>query len=102
MILEGESVKSISTQAINELLLCDNWSQSSKTHIPELENGGRCPWGNAKEGGDFTDVYHHLWDRSRPTIVEMDRRIKRRPAKLVVGTEIECMVESMFTEEASG
>ena len=51
---------------------------------------------------NFTDVYHHLWDRSRPTIVEMDRKIKRRPAKLVVGTEIECMVESMFNEEASG
>ena len=50
---------------------------------------------------NFTDVHHHLWDRSRPIIVEMDRRIKRRPARLVVCTEIECMVESMFTEEAS-
>ena len=51
---------------------------------------------------NFTDVYHHLWDRSRPTIVEMDRRIKTRLTKLVVGTEIECMVESMFTKEAIG
>ena len=29
----------------------------------------------------------------------MERKIKRRPAKVVVGTEIESMVESMFLEE---
>lgn len=48
---------------------------------------------------NFTDTYNHLWDRSRPVIVEMERKIKRRPAKVVVGTEIESMVESMFLEE---
>ena len=48
---------------------------------------------------NFTDTYNHLWDRSRPVIVEMERKIKRRPAKVVVGTEIESMVDSMFLEE---
>ena len=48
---------------------------------------------------NFTDTYNHLWDRSRPVIVEMERKIKRRPAEVVVGTEIESMVESMFLEE---
>ena len=48
---------------------------------------------------NFTDTYNHLWDRSRPVIVEMERKIKRRPAKVVVGTEIESMVESMFLED---
>ena len=36
---------------------------------------------------------------SRPVIVEMERVIKRRPAKLKVSTEIESVVESMFAEE---
>ena len=48
---------------------------------------------------NFTDVYNHLWDRSRPTIVEMERKIQRRPVKLVIATEIESMVASMFKEE---
>ena len=38
-------------------------------------------------------------DRSRPTIVEMERKIQRRPVKLVVATQIETLVESMFEEE---
>ena len=48
---------------------------------------------------NFTDTYNHLWDRSRPVIVEMERKIKRIPAKLEVSTEIESVVESMFAEE---
>ena len=48
---------------------------------------------------NFTDVYNHLWDRSRPTIFEMERKIKRRPVKLLIATEIETLVESMFEEE---
>ena len=48
---------------------------------------------------NYTDTYNHLWDRSRPIIVKMEMKIKRRPAKVVVGTEIESMVESMFLEE---
>ena len=51
---------------------------------------------------NFTDTYNHLWDRSRQVIVEMERKIKRRPVKVVVGTEIESVVESMFLEEACG
>ena len=48
---------------------------------------------------NFTDVYNHLWDRSRPTIVEMERKIQRRPVKLMIATQIESLVESMFEEE---
>ena len=48
---------------------------------------------------NFTDTFNHLWDRSRPVIVEMERKIQRRPAKLKVSTEIESVVESMFAEE---
>ena len=33
---------------------------------------------------------------------KIERKIKRRPVKLVVGKEIEAMVESMFLEEACG
>ena len=51
---------------------------------------------------NFTDTYNHLWDRSRPVIVEMERKIKRRPLKLLVGTEIESAVEGLFVEEACG
>ena len=38
-------------------------------------------------------------DRSRPTILEIERKIQRRPVKLVVATQIETLVESMFEEE---
>ena len=48
---------------------------------------------------NFTDVFNHLWDRSRPVIVEMERKIKRRPVKLVIATQIESLVERMFEEE---
>ena len=54
------------------------------------------------ELNNFTDTYNHLWDRSRPVIVEMERKIKRRPLKLLVGTEIESAVEGLFVEEACG
>ena len=39
---------------------------------------------------------------SRPIIVELERKIQRRPGKLVIATEIESMVESMFEEEECG
>ena len=39
----------------------------------------------------FTDIYNHLWDRSRPLIVEMERTVIRKKAKIVVGTEIETL-----------
>ena len=31
--------------------------------------------------------------------VEMERKIKRKPVKLLIATEIETLVESMFEEE---
>ena len=48
---------------------------------------------------NFQDTFHHLWDRSRPTIVEMERKIKRKKAKLIISSEIEALVESLFLEE---
>ena len=48
---------------------------------------------------NFTDVWNHLWDRSRPTIVDMERKIKKRQGKIIIATEIESMVESLFEEE---
>ena len=48
---------------------------------------------------NFIDTYHHLWDRSRPTIVEMERTIQRKKAKLIISTEIEGLVVSLFLEE---
>ena len=50
---------------------------------------------------NFMDTFNHMWDRSRPKIVDMERKIKRRSPKLVVATEIEALVESMFVEEES-
>ena len=48
---------------------------------------------------NFTDTFNHLWDRSRPTIVEMRRKIKKKKPKLVIETEIESMVNSLFEED---
>ena len=49
---------------------------------------------------NFTDTFHHLWDRSHPTIVEMERKIKRQKAKVLIMTEIEALVDSLFLEES--
>ena len=49
---------------------------------------------------NMTDTFNHLWDRSRPIIMEMEREIKKRKSKLVVGTEIEALVESLFLEDS--
>ena len=48
---------------------------------------------------NFTDTFNHLWDRSWPTIVEMKRKIKKKKPKLVIETEIESMVKSLFEED---
>ena len=47
----------------------------------------------------FTDIFNHLWDRSRPKIVEMERKIIRRKEKVVICTEIETLVLSLFLED---
>ena len=45
------------------------------------------------------DTFNYLWDRSRPTIVEMERKIVRRKEKLLVMSELEALVESLFEED---
>ena len=47
----------------------------------------------------FTDIFNHLWDRSRPVIVEMERVILRRKEKIIISTEIESLVNSLFLED---
>ena len=51
------------------------------------------------KSNNFQDTFHHLWDRSRPTIVEMERKIIKKKPKIVISTEIEALVESLFLEE---
>ena len=48
---------------------------------------------------NFMDCYNHMWDRSRPTIVEMEREIRSKKPKILIATEIEALVESLFLEE---
>ena len=48
---------------------------------------------------NFMDCYNHMWDRSRPTIVEMEREIRSKKPKVLIATEIEALVESLFLEE---
>ena len=48
---------------------------------------------------NFTDTFNHLWDRSRPTIVEMERQIKKKKSKVNIATEIETLVLSLFLED---
>ena len=50
---------------------------------------------------NFSDTFNHLWDRSRPIIVDMERHIKRKNTKVIVGTEIESLVLSLFLEDES-
>ena len=48
---------------------------------------------------NFLNIFNHFWDRSRPTIFEMERKIKKRKDKLTISTEIEALVDSLFLEE---
>ena len=48
---------------------------------------------------NFTDTFNHLWDRSRPTIVEMERVIKTKKEKMIIATEIESLVTTLFLED---
>ena len=50
---------------------------------------------------NFMYTFNNMWDRSRPKIVDMKRKINWRSPKFVVATEIEALVESMFVEEES-
>ena len=48
---------------------------------------------------NFQDTFNHLWDRSRPTIFNMEREIKKKKPKVIIETEIEAVVESLFLED---
>ena len=76
--------------------LSEEGLESINKFIREMRNHGA-----RKESteANFKDVYNHLWDRSRPTIVDMERAIKRRKPKVLIATEIEAFVESLFLEE---
>ena len=48
---------------------------------------------------NFMDCYNHMWDRSRPTILAMEREIRPKKSKVLISTEIEALVETLFLEE---
>ena len=77
--------------------LSEEGLEALNKHIRDM----RCH-GSRKDStvNNFTDTYNHLWDRSRPDIVEMERIIKRRKPKVLISTEIEALVESLFLEDA--
>ena len=55
--------------------------ESLNKHIRQIkEHGAR----KVTTEDTFRDCYNHLWDRSRPTIVEMERNIKRRVNKVIL------------------
>ena len=55
--------------------------ESLNKHIRQIkEHGAR----KVTNEDAFRDCYNHLWDRSRPTIVEMERNIKRRANKVIL------------------
>ncbi len=45
---------------------------------------------------NFKDTWNHLWRRSSPMVIELNREKKRRAAKVVVHNEIDSLVESLF------
>ena len=47
---------------------------------------------------DFSDTFNHLWDRYRPTIVEMEMMITKKKQKILISTEIESLVLSLFLD----
>ena len=48
---------------------------------------------------NFSDTLNHMWDRSRPIILDMERKITRRKQKVVISTEIEAAVNTLFEED---
>ena len=50
---------------------------------------------------NFRDCFNHLWDRSRPTIVEMEQHIKRKASKVILSIvvssrKILCKIQSRW------
>ena len=48
---------------------------------------------------NFRDCYNHLWDSSRPNIVTMEREIRPKKSKVLIASEIEALVETLFLEK---
>ena len=48
---------------------------------------------------NFRDTWNHLWRRSSPMVIEMDREKRKRAAKVLVCNEIDSLVDSLFSEE---
>jgi hypothetical protein len=48
---------------------------------------------------NFEDTFKHLWKRSSPLIAALDRERKQHVSKIIVQTEIDSLVESLFCEE---
>ena len=48
---------------------------------------------------NFSDTFNHMWDRSRPIILDMERKITRRKQKVIISTEIEAAVNNLFEED---
>ena len=48
---------------------------------------------------NFTDVFGHLWDRSRPILTAIERKISKKKPQVIVATQIEAVVEGLFLQE---
>jgi hypothetical protein len=47
---------------------------------------------------NFQDTWTHLWRRSSPLVIELDREKRKRGTKLIVQNEIDTLVETLFTD----
>ena len=48
---------------------------------------------------NFSDTLNHMWDRSRPIILDMERKITKKKQKVIISTEIEAAVNNLFEED---
>ena len=48
---------------------------------------------------NFSDVFGHLWDRSRPLLTAIERKISKKKPQVLIATQIEATVEGLFLEE---
>ena len=48
---------------------------------------------------NFSDTWNHLWRKSCPVILELDREKRKRAPKIMVSNEIDTLVENLFAEE---
>ena len=86
------------------LLLSGGWLQQTSKHTTfgTLSCKGGCRARKARKDStenNFRDCYNHLWDSSRPNIVTMEREIRPKKSKVLIASEIEALVETLFLEE---